>query len=183
MMWLVQVALRRPLSVAVMAVLMLVLGVMSFAYMNVDIFPVINLPVVMMVWSYPGLSPYDMERRMVTISERAFDHGQRHRASGIRIRGGGRDRQDLFPAGLEPGHRDGAGERRFGEHPASNATRNRTATGHFLQRFKCPIAELKVYGDALSGQQLFDYAFNFARLGLFTIPGFSSSRSVGLRGP
>src|ERR1700694_2414022 len=32
----------------------------------------INLPVVMMVWNYPGLSPFDMERRMVTISERAL---------------------------------------------------------------------------------------------------------------
>jgi hypothetical protein len=55
MMWLVNAALRRPLSVAVMAALMLVLGLMSFAYMNVDIFPAINLPVVMMVWNYPGL--------------------------------------------------------------------------------------------------------------------------------
>jgi multidrug efflux pump subunit AcrB len=72
MMWLVNIALRRPLSVAVMALLMLVLGVLSFAYMNTDIFPAINLPVVMMVWNYPGLSPYDMERRMVTISERAL---------------------------------------------------------------------------------------------------------------
>jgi multidrug efflux pump subunit AcrB len=72
MMWLVSIALRRPLSVAVMALLMLVLGVMSFAYMNTDIFPAINLPVVMMVWNYPGLSPYDMERRIVTISERAL---------------------------------------------------------------------------------------------------------------
>lgn len=71
MMWLVQVALRRPLSVAVMAALMLVLGALSFAYMKVDVFPVIDLPVVMMVWTYPGLSAYDMERRMVTISERA----------------------------------------------------------------------------------------------------------------
>ena len=72
MMWLVQVALRRPLSVAVLALLMLVLGTLSFAYMNIDIFPAINLPVVMMVWNYPGLSPFDMERRMVTISERAL---------------------------------------------------------------------------------------------------------------
>ena len=72
MMWLVRLALRRPLSVAVMALLMLVLGALSFAYTNIDIFPAINLPVVMMVWNYPGLSAYDMERRMVTISERAL---------------------------------------------------------------------------------------------------------------
>jgi len=47
------------LSVSVMALLMLVLGSLSFAYMNIDIFPAINLPVVMMVWNYPGLSPFD----------------------------------------------------------------------------------------------------------------------------
>jgi len=71
MMWLVRLALRRPLSVAVMALLMMVLGGLSFTLMNVDIFPAINLPVVMVVWSYPGLSAVDMERRMVIISERA----------------------------------------------------------------------------------------------------------------
>src|SRR5258706_7362932 len=72
MMWLVRLALRRPLSVAVMALLMLVLGSLSFVLMNVDIFPTINIPVVMVVWSYPGLNAIDMERRLTIISERAF---------------------------------------------------------------------------------------------------------------
>ena len=61
MMWLVRLALRRPLSVAVMALLMLVLGALSFGLMNVDIFPAIDIPVVMVVWNYPGLSAIDME--------------------------------------------------------------------------------------------------------------------------
>src|SRR5579863_5570512 len=47
MMWIVRLALRRPLSVAVMVLLMLVMGVLSFTLMNVDIFPAISLPVVM----------------------------------------------------------------------------------------------------------------------------------------
>src|SRR5260370_1895279 len=72
MMALVRLALRGPLSVAVMAVLMLVLGVLSFALMNVDIFPAIDIPVVMVVWNYPGLTALDMERRMVIISERTY---------------------------------------------------------------------------------------------------------------
>src|SRR5713101_5978137 len=71
-MWIVELALRRPLSVAVMALLMLVLGALSFAMMNVDIFPAINLPVVMLVYNYPGLSAIDMERRIVLITERAY---------------------------------------------------------------------------------------------------------------
>ena len=41
-MWIVELALRRPLSVAVIALLMLVLGALSFAMMNVDIFPAIK---------------------------------------------------------------------------------------------------------------------------------------------
>lgn len=72
MMWLVRLALRRPISVAVMALLMLVLGTLSFFLMNIDIFPAINVPVVMVVWNYPGMASLDMERRMVFISERAY---------------------------------------------------------------------------------------------------------------
>ena len=71
-MWIVRLALRRPLSVAVMALLMLVLGVLSFAMMNVDIFPAINLPVVILIYNYPDLSAVDMERRIVLITERAY---------------------------------------------------------------------------------------------------------------
>jgi len=70
--WIVRLALRRPFSVAVIAVLLFVLGVVSFLSMNVDIFPAINLPVVIVVWNYPGLSATDMERRVVLISERAY---------------------------------------------------------------------------------------------------------------
>src|SRR5271155_4454291 len=72
MMWLVRLALRRPISVVVMALLMLVLGTLSFFLMNIDIFPAINVPVVMVVWSYPGLAATDMERRIIFISERAY---------------------------------------------------------------------------------------------------------------
>ncbi len=71
-MWIVRLALRRPLTVAVMAMLMLVMGVVSFARMSADIFPAINLPVVIIVWNYTGLPALDMERRVVTISERAL---------------------------------------------------------------------------------------------------------------
>ena len=71
-MWIISLALRRPLTIAVMALLMLVLGVLSFTRMNADIFPAIDMPVVIVVWAYPGLSAFDMERRVVIISERAM---------------------------------------------------------------------------------------------------------------
>ncbi len=70
-MWIVRLALRRPYTIAVMALLILVLGVLSLSRMTVDIFPVIDIPVVVVAWNDPGLSPEDMERRVVIISERA----------------------------------------------------------------------------------------------------------------
>jgi multidrug efflux pump subunit AcrB len=71
-MWIVRYALRRPYTVAVMALLIIVLGILSLSRMIVDIFPAIDIPVVVVVWNYPGLPPEDMERRVVVISERAY---------------------------------------------------------------------------------------------------------------
>src|SRR5260370_36595904 len=71
-MWLVRMALRRPYTIAVSCFLIMLLGALSVTRMTVDIFPVINIPVVIVVWNYPGLSAQDMERRGVLISERGY---------------------------------------------------------------------------------------------------------------
>src|SRR5437899_1747123 len=71
-MWIVRLALRRPYTFVVLSLLILVLGALSVASMTVDIFPYINIPVVTIIWSYSGLSPTEMEGRIVTVSERAF---------------------------------------------------------------------------------------------------------------
>src|SRR6266699_183140 len=71
-MWIVELALRRPYTVAVMSILILVMGILSASRMVVDIFPAIDIPVVAVVWAYPGLPAEDMERRVVLISERAY---------------------------------------------------------------------------------------------------------------
>jgi multidrug efflux pump subunit AcrB len=71
-MWIVRLALRRPYTFVVLAVLIAVLGIVSIVTMTVDIFPRINIPVVTVIWSYSGLSPTEMEGRIVTVSERAF---------------------------------------------------------------------------------------------------------------
>jgi multidrug efflux pump subunit AcrB len=54
------------------AILMLAFGVMSIRGMAIDIFPTINIPVVSVIWNYGGLSPRDMEQRIVSTSERAY---------------------------------------------------------------------------------------------------------------
>jgi CzcA family heavy metal efflux pump len=179
-MWIVRLALRRPLSVAVMSLLMLVLGVLSFDLMNVDIFPSIDLPVVMVVWNYPGLSAFDVERRMVLISERAYsttvngiEHIESESINGIGILKvyfypgsdiGGAIAQinavsetilSAMPRGIQPPN--------IISYNASNV----------------PVAQLNVYSDVLSTAKLFDYGINFIRIQLFTIPGFSSPAPLG----
>ncbi len=70
-MWLVKLALRRPYSSSVLAILILMLGALSFLRMPKDIFPPIDIPVISVIWSYSGLPAEDMERRFTTVSERA----------------------------------------------------------------------------------------------------------------
>ena len=71
-MWIVRLALRKPYTFTVMAILILTMGAVSYLNMPKDIFPNIDIPVVSVIWSYTGLPPQEMERRMVTISERAM---------------------------------------------------------------------------------------------------------------
>ena len=71
-MWIVRLALRRPYTFVVMAVLIAILGGTAIVTMPVDIFPYIDIPVVSVVWTYNGLSPEEMEKRIVTIFERSM---------------------------------------------------------------------------------------------------------------
>src|SRR6478752_564130 len=72
MMWLVRVALSRPYTFVVMALLIAVVGGLAITTMSVDIFPRITIPVVTSVWSYGALSPTEMQDRITTIVERAL---------------------------------------------------------------------------------------------------------------
>ncbi len=56
-MWIVRLALRRPYTFVVMSVLILVLGIVSIMTMSTDIFPVIDIPVVTVIWSLPRHEP------------------------------------------------------------------------------------------------------------------------------
>jgi multidrug efflux pump subunit AcrB len=68
-MWIVKLALRRPYTFVVMALLILLLGIASIKKMPTDIFPEIDIPVVSVVWQYPGLSPDQMAKQITTFSE------------------------------------------------------------------------------------------------------------------
>jgi multidrug efflux pump subunit AcrB len=72
MMWIVRLALRRPYTFVVFALLILILGVFSITSMPTDIFPNIDIPVVTIVWNYTGLSAEQMSQRIVTPAERGL---------------------------------------------------------------------------------------------------------------
>ena len=70
-MWLVRIALLKPYTFIVLALMMLLIGVMSIIRTPTDIFPSIGIPVVSVVWAYSGLPPNDMANRITGIFERA----------------------------------------------------------------------------------------------------------------
>ena len=72
MMWIVRLALRRPYTFVVFALLILILGVFSIESMPTDIFPNIDIPVVTVVWQYGGLSAEQMANRIVINAERGM---------------------------------------------------------------------------------------------------------------
>jgi multidrug efflux pump subunit AcrB len=71
-MWIIRLALRRPYTFVVMAILIALLGVSAIVTMPVDIFPYIDIPIVSVLWQYSGLSPDEMEKRVVTNFERGL---------------------------------------------------------------------------------------------------------------
>src|SRR5258708_23501429 len=67
----VRIALERPLTFIVLALLILLLGVFTTLRIPIDIFPNINIPVVAAIWSYTGLSPDDMAKRVILLTEKS----------------------------------------------------------------------------------------------------------------
>src|SRR6476661_1386601 len=68
--WIVQLALKRPYTFIVLAVLIAIFGSASALRTPTDIFPSINIPVVSVVWTYSGLLPQDMSDRVIYYYER-----------------------------------------------------------------------------------------------------------------
>ena len=69
-MWIVKIALQRPYTFIVMALLIVLMGIFSILRTPTDILPNIDIPVVAVVWNYSGMPPEDMANRIVSFSER-----------------------------------------------------------------------------------------------------------------
>src|SRR6202789_3176636 len=71
-MWIVRVALDRPYTFVVLALLILILSPLAILSTPVDIFPNINIPVIAVGWSYTGLNPEEFEGRITSVYERVL---------------------------------------------------------------------------------------------------------------
>ncbi len=171
-MWIVRLALRRPYTFVVMAVLILVMGVVSIETMSTDIFPSIDIPVVSVVWTYNGTSPDEMEKRFTTISERAMtttvndiEHIESQSVSGISVI------KIFFQPGVKV-------EAAVAQVTAVNQTILRIlppgSTPPFVLQFSAsnvPILQAVLSSDKLSEADLYDLGLNFIRTQLATVQG------------
>jgi multidrug efflux pump subunit AcrB len=173
-MWIVRLALRRPYTIAVMALFIMFMGVLSMTRMVADIFPTIDIPVVMVVWSYGGLSAQEMERRVILISERAFSTG----VNGIeRIESESIPGIGLMKVYFQPGTEVGGA---IAQISATSETLLRIfppgmQAPNILQfnASNVPVTQLTLSSDTMPEQNIVDYALNFLRVQLFTIPGIA----------
>jgi multidrug efflux pump subunit AcrB len=179
-MWIVRLALRRPYTVAVFCFVILLLGGLCATRMQKDIFPAIDIPVVIVVWNYPGLSAEDMERRVVIISERAYSTT----VNGVsRIESESIDGIGLLKVYFEPGTDIGGAIAQISS-VSSSATRVMPPgiTPPAVIQFNAsnvPVAQMTLSSATNTEQELFDYGLNFVRIRLFTIPGLATPAPYG----
>src|SRR5580698_10047255 len=179
-MWIVRFALKRPYTVAVTCMLIFLMGILSLRSMLVDIFPVINIPVVGVVWTYNGLSAEDMERRVVIISERAFSST----VNGIsRIESQSIPGIGLLRIYFQPDTDIGSA---IAQISAVSQTILRITppgmTPPIVIQFNAsnlPVVQMTLESETLPEEKIFDYALNFIRIKLFTIPGLSTPAPYG----
>jgi multidrug efflux pump subunit AcrB len=171
-MWLVRIALKRPYTFVVMAMLIVIMGVFSIVRMPTDIFPDIDIPVISVIWSYTGLSPEEMEKRIVTNYERGLtttvndiEHIESQSLTGIAV-------VKIF---FQPGaHIEAATAQVTAISQSMVKTMPTGTTPPFIIRYSAsnvPILQCALESDSLSEQQLFDYGTNFVRADMATIRG------------
>ena len=171
-MWIVRLALRRPYTFVVFALLILILGAYSIETMPTDIFPNIDIPVVTVVWGYSGLSADQMANRIVTPSERSMtttvndiEHIESQSWTGIAI----------IKVFFQPHVNIGSA---VAQVTAVNQSVLRSLptgiTPPFIMQYNAssvPVLQLGLSGEGLNEQQLNDLAQNTIRTQLATIEG------------
>ncbi|HWY54839.1 MAG TPA: efflux RND transporter permease subunit [Terriglobales bacterium] len=171
-MWIVRLALRRPYTFVVMAILILAMGAISIYRTPTDIFPNINIPVVSVIWVYTGMVPKDIADRIVSVTERNLttvvdniEHIESQSLYGVAV-------VKVF---LQP---NASIDRAIGQLTASSQTQLKQlapgTTPPLIIAYSAssvPVLQLALSGQGLSEQALNDYGLNFIRTQLITVPG------------
>jgi multidrug efflux pump subunit AcrB len=179
-MWLVRLALRRPYSVATFCITVVLFGILSMRTMLTDVLPAIDIPVVIVVFNYPGLSASDMQNRVLLVAQRGYsttvdgvEHMEAEAILGIGII------KIYFATGVDVGAA-------IAQITAQTQQQLRfmppgITTPNILQfnASNIPVAQLTLSSSTQSEQEIFDYAQNFLRLRLFTIPGLQTPPPYG----
>jgi multidrug efflux pump subunit AcrB len=172
MMWIVRVALRRPYTFVCGAILVFIGGLVAIMTTPVDIFPVIPLPVATVIWQYQGMSPEEMEQRVVTIVERSYsatvndiEHIESQSLDGVAV----------IKVFFQPTADVATG---IAELTAASQSNTRTLppgiTPPIILRFNAtdvPILQIGVGSSTMSQAALNDYVSNFVRTPLATAQG------------
>jgi multidrug efflux pump subunit AcrB len=171
-MWIVRLALRRPYTFVVMALLILILGPLVIYNTPTDVFPDINIPVISVIWSYTGLSADEMASRIVVSYERGLtatvndiEHIESQSLNGLGV----------VKIYFHPNVRL---EMALAQVTAISQAAVRTdppgTTPPFIITYDAssvPILQLALSGKNLSEQQLNDLGANFIRSQLATVQG------------
>ena len=170
----VKVALHRPLTFIVMAILIAILGGLAVFRAPVDMFPEIRIPVVAVAWSYAGLNPQDMSDRIVTPYERTLtttvndiEHIESQSMTGIGV----------VKIYFQPGTNIAVANAQVTAISQSVLRQLPPGTTPPLvlnyNASTVPILQLAMSGAGLSEQQLFDIGQNQVRPQLVTVPGLA----------
>jgi len=172
MIGIVRIALTRPLTFVVMAILIALIGVLSAIRTPVDIFPNIRVPVIAVAWQYSGLPPDQMSGRIVTPFERVLtttvndiDHIESQSMPGIGV----------VKIYFQPG-----ADIRTATAQVTSVSQTVLkqlppgVTPPLILNYNAstvPILQLALSGKGLSEGKMFDLAQNQVRPGLVTVPG------------
>jgi len=171
-MWIVRLALRRPYTFAVVALLLMVLGPLAILNMPVDIFPNIDIPVVSIIWQYQGFSPEQMANRIVTLGERSLtttvNDIEHIESMSVNSRA-------VIKVYFQPGVNIANAVAQITSIAQTQIHQLPPGTTPPLviqyNASSVPIIQLGLSGAGLSEMQLNDYALNFIRTQLVTVPG------------
>ncbi|MCP3706863.1 efflux RND transporter permease subunit [Paraburkholderia sp. CNPSo 3274] len=179
-MWIVRLALKRPYTFVVLALLLLIVGPLTILRTPTDIFPNIDIPVLSVIWTYTGLPADEMEKRIVLNYERGLsvavndiEHTESTSLNGIAV-------VKIF---FQP-HANI--QEALAEVTALSQAQLRSLPPGiqppFILRYNAstvPILRLSLSSPQLTEQELFDYGNNFLKTQLATVPGASAPLPYG----